>query len=256
MPNITYVGGLISDTYMVHFHEHQTYELVYYTRGKGQVKIGNELVDFEPGTLTLIAPRIPHSDYADGGFQNLHFNVKNPGLPVGRYLVLQDSENQDIYRVIRQMQVEYHLKRRNWEPLVDSFYDVLYQYLVSFSGGEVQNPYVDRIVRDMIVNLSNPDYNLRESIEALPFNAQYFRELFKKNTGLTPIHYLLAKRMEYAKTLIRGRGIHGYPFKEIALLCGYRDPYYFSRQFKLFTGLSPQKWEEQNEDLEISQQKM
>lgn len=145
------------------------------------------------------------------------------------------------------MQVEYHLKRRNWETLVDSFYDVLYQYLVSFSdSGAKQNAYVERIIRDIIVNISNPDYCLRTAIEKLPFNAQYFHELFKKNTGITPSRYLLQKRMEYAKSLIRGRSVHGYALKEIALLCGYHDPYYFSRQFKAYTGLSPQKWENQN----------
>ncbi|MBP3388412.1 MAG: AraC family transcriptional regulator, partial [Clostridia bacterium] len=34
-----------------------------------------------------------------------------------------------------------------------------------------------------------------------------------------------------------------YSIQEIAFLCGYLDPYYFSRVFRKYTGQSPRSWE-------------
>lgn len=242
LKNIQYVGGLFSDTYRVHEHIHQTYELVYYTHGRGKVRIGEETVDFSPGVLTIIAPRIPHTDYADGGFQNLHVNIQHPGFPVSSHLVIHDSENRDIFKILFQIHSEYHYKRQNWEALVDSLYEVIHQYLLAFLQQTPMDNYVERVVHEIIQNISNPSYDIRETIRSLPYHPNYFRERFLKQVGDTPNRYLTKKRMENARELIRTRKLSGYSFQEIALLCGYQDAYYFSRLFRQYTGLSPRQW--------------
>ena len=51
--------------------------------------------------------------------------------------------------------------------------------------------------------------------------------------------YLKEKRLEYALTLIKS-GITG--TAELAELCGYKDPLYFSKCFKKFTGRTPTEY--------------
>ena len=242
MENVTYVGGLFNDTYRVHEHIHKTYELVYYTMGTGHVRIGGVNIDFSPGTITLIAPEIPHTDYASGGFQNLYFHLLHPGIPIHGYVVVKDNESKDILKILLQMHSEYHLKRQNWGALVDSLYAVLHQYLLAFMETKALNPYVEHMLHEIIANLSNPSFDLREAIDSMPFHPNYFRDLFAKETGYTPNQYLTAKRMEYAQELILSKALSGYSFKEIALLCGYNDAYYFSRLFRQYTGYSPKDW--------------
>ncbi|HIS69974.1 MAG TPA: AraC family transcriptional regulator [Candidatus Gallacutalibacter stercoravium] len=242
MDNITYINGLFCDTYRVEPHLHKTYELVYYTQGNGHVRFDGVEESFSPGTVTLIAPGVRHTDFSATGFRNLHLNLLRPGIPVDRYLIAQDSDRRDIYSILLQMHNEYHLKRSNWRELVNCLYDVLLQYLLAFGKASPKSPYVEQLMHDMIDNLSNPFYQVGQAIAAFPFNPNYFRQIFQKEMGCTPSQYLIGKRMEYAKELIRAKGLSGYSFQQIALLCGYNDSYFFSRTFKKHTGLSPRSW--------------
>lgn len=59
---------------------------------------------------------------------------------------------------------------------------------------------------------------------------------FKKELGTTPSQYLILLRLRYAKQLLLN---HPYSVTEIAELCGYSNPYYFTNAFHRYSGMSP-----------------
>lgn len=59
---------------------------------------------------------------------------------------------------------------------------------------------------------------------------------FKHELGTTPSQYLILLRLRYAKQLLLN---HSYNITEIAELCGYTNPYYFTNAFRRYTGMSP-----------------
>ncbi len=67
-------------------------------------------------------------------------------------------------------------------------------------------------------------------------SASHFFWLFKQATGDTPIQFLIRARMRRAQTLLQETGL---TVKEIAAQLGYRDEFYFSRQFKSYYGSAP-----------------
>jgi AraC-like DNA-binding protein len=67
-------------------------------------------------------------------------------------------------------------------------------------------------------------------------SGDHLRYLFRKEYGVGPIHYLLRKRIEYAERLLTTTDKK---VQEIARLCGFDDPAYFSRLFKHHNGSSP-----------------
>ena len=67
-----------------------------------------------------------------------------------------------------------------------------------------------------------------------------FRDLFRRQFGMTPNRYITFKRIEYAKALLSAGGIS---VTEVSELCGFSDVYYFSKVFKKMTGISPSAWE-------------
>jgi AraC-like DNA-binding protein len=69
------------------------------------------------------------------------------------------------------------------------------------------------------------------------FSEKYFRSMFKKQYGATPMEYQLKARMEYARFLLES----GQTVKMVALSTGYPDPYSFSKQFKLKMGYPPNR---------------
>ncbi|GBF72137.1 hypothetical protein PA598K_00373 [Paenibacillus sp. 598K] len=72
--------------------------------------------------------------------------------------------------------------------------------------------------------------------EMFGMKPKYFSYLFHKFTGIRPIPYLIRYRMNRARELILYSELS---IREIAAQVGYYDPYYFSRLFKKYMGMSP-----------------
>ena len=64
----------------------------------------------------------------------------------------------------------------------------------------------------------------------------HFRRLFKRETGVSPLQYQLLRRLRRGTELLRSTNLS---VAEIAELCGFEDPFYFSRLFKRRCFLTP-----------------
>jgi YesN/AraC family two-component response regulator len=70
-------------------------------------------------------------------------------------------------------------------------------------------------------------------------NYDYINRMFKKLTGHTITHYINKVRINHAKELIEATHLS---FGEIGYLTGLNDPFYFSKVFKKYVGLSPNQY--------------
>ncbi|PAD80446.1 AraC family transcriptional regulator [Paenibacillus campinasensis] len=101
-------------------------------------------------------------------------------------------------------------------------------------------PQIQRTVKQMI-NYMTSQYAHPVSIEqmcaSLGYNRAYLSRIFKKETGMTPVAYLLKLRIDQSKRLLRERP--ELSVEQVSASVGLTDPLYFSRQFKRFFGQSP-----------------
>ena len=81
--------------------------------------------------------------------------------------------------------------------------------------------------------------SLENVADYIGLNASYFSKLFKDTTGISFVQYLERKRMEEAINMIKNTNMM---ISEIGLKIGYNSPNYFSKVFKKFTGLTPDKY--------------
>lgn len=99
---------------------------------------------------------------------------------------------------------------------------------------------VKRTVKQMIHFMSS-QYAHPVSIEqmcgSLGYNRAYLSRVFKQETGLSPVTYLLKLRIEKSRQLLRERP--ELSVEQISSSVGLTDALYFSRQFKRFCGQSP-----------------
>lgn len=76
--------------------------------------------------------------------------------------------------------------------------------------------------------------------ESCALSEAYFRKLFKKIHGVSPIQYIIDLKLDFASHLLQS-GL--YTVGETAQRSGFSDPKYFSRIFKAHFGLSPKEYQ-------------
>lgn len=82
---------------------------------------------------------------------------------------------------------------------------------------------------------------VEELAERAAYGVNYFTRLFTQRIGKTPVAFLIECRIDRAKELLSTSRLS---IKQIASALGYRDLFYFSRQFKRVTGRPPAQWRE------------
>jgi AraC family transcriptional regulator of arabinose operon len=71
----------------------------------------------------------------------------------------------------------------------------------------------------------------------------HFYRKFKQATGSTPIDWLRRERINHARRRLLESGD---PIKQISEQVGYNDPFFFSRDFKRYTGVAPKDYRSQH----------
>jgi AraC-like DNA-binding protein len=67
----------------------------------------------------------------------------------------------------------------------------------------------------------------------------HFSRAFKHSVGLSPMEYVVVRRVERAKTMISETRE---PLAEVALACGFADQAHLNRRFRDIVGISPGRW--------------
>ncbi len=97
----------------------------------------------------------------------------------------------------------------------------------------------------LAMNIFRKNYMYKISVssiaESLGLDRSYFSNLFKSDTGRSPNRYILELRMEKALELL---SFEKYSVSVIAVSVGYKDLFSFSRAFKNYYGVPPQKFHE------------
>ena len=110
-------------------------------------------------------------------------------------------------------------------------------YATLFGEKKSEHDYVRR-VQDYIRAVYMQDLRVEDIAGSMNLDRRYLSRFFKKKTGMTVQEYLIHVRMEEAKRwLLQGKSV-----SEAAMLCGYQDPFNFSKMFKRRFGVSPGAW--------------
>ena len=225
-------------------HSHPVWEIVIFLKGTGVIAVGEEKYPFRPGMIVCQPPDVPHGTQADGEYQDMYVSLQGFVLPPGGGIVFEDGEGKRFETLFKMLNEVFHQRKANWRAVSDSLADAMYQLLAGWAVGRTESPMVENAVREMVLNLSNPDFNPAALAERSGYCADHFRRCFRASVGMTPQQYMIHLRMEHARRLLSG-GV-GQSIRQTALLSGYQDPYYFSRAFRRHTGMSPSEYAEKS----------
>lgn len=232
------VAGISPDTLTAYrMHAHAVWELVVFLKGSGIHTVGEKQIRFQPGTIVCQPPDVPHGTVGDGEYQDMYVQLEGFAPPVRDAVpVFEDDGEKRFETLLRMLYQSFHTREGNWRALVNALSEALCQLLICRVGGSRDlPPEVDSAVRTMVLNIANADFQLENVIENSGYCADHFRRRFREATGQTPSRYMISLRMEHAKRLLSG----GHSVRQAALMSGYRDPYYFSKLFRQYAGVSP-----------------
>jgi AraC-like DNA-binding protein len=94
-------------------------------------------------------------------------------------------------------------------------------------------------IHDAILEDPSREWSVPAMAHAAALSTSQFSRLFRQSFGRSPARCVLEARVGRAGVLLRESSA---PVGEIADALGYRDIFYFSRQFKALTGMTPSAW--------------
>lgn len=106
------------------------------------------------------------------------------------------------------------------------------------SHGNYEINMMRRIIDRMEHSLSE-EYNADNYAKMLHISVSRFNHLFKEQMGISPYSYYMNLRIINASTLLESTDLQ---IKDIAQMCGYQDPMYFTQAFKKAVGITPSKF--------------
>ena len=225
-------------------HTHDCWELVLCIQGESRLQVGERIIPFTPGVIVCQPPHLLHGLIETKGYQDLWIQVEDFAPPIPDEVpVFADDGGKRFFLLAQMMHEAFFTRDVNQEKLIGALWNALYQLLCSKATENTYSPVVQQLMQDMIRNFALRDYSLSDTIRATGYCVDYMRRLFHAETGCTPMEYLTRLRIENARRLLALPNGGGHSVRQVALLCGYDDPYYFSRLFRRHTGCSPREYQ-------------
>src|SRR5690625_1715647 len=239
-------GKLLSDEGL-HDQRLQNHDFIVKTKGNRTITIdGVAQRTSQHESLIIHAPKrsiltIVCKDSLE--YYKLSYHVRpNPArLVEPSIFILKPRNTLFLFETANQLVKEFHLKEADSFLFVSLFYRFLYSIRKELHAEEETKPVFS--LADQVIEWIGHRYKEQITLEGLAVAFQYsvkhLSRLVKKQTGMSPIQYLIHVRMEKAKAMLENTDAK---LNEVAKQAGYNDLFYFSSQFKKNIGMSPSKY--------------
>jgi AraC-like DNA-binding protein len=107
----------------------------------------------------------------------------------------------------------------------------------------------ERRAKELLSASLSGEVSLKEVAQQCGLSVSHFARAFRETTGLAPHQWLIRRRVEVAKALLRNPNML---LTEVALMCGFADQSHFTRVFSRIVGISPGAWR-RNCEIDVDQ---
>ena len=234
-------------------HTHNHTELFYIVSGKGQFLIQDQVFPVGVNNLVIINPDVPHTEDSLNA-QPLEYIVLGiDGIQLatnensnGEFCILDHFESVEISSCLRNILREMELKHPGYEDICQAYMEILIIRLMRNTPVTVQaepqgltpNRQCTAVKRYIDLHFKEP-LTLELLAEEAHMNKYYLSHVFKREFGISPINYMLSRRLEESKYLLAETDL---PLSQIARLLGFSSLSYFSQVFRKTQGTSPMEF--------------
>lgn len=236
------------------FHSHSFNELFYVLEGEGTFCSEEDRVPIKKDTLIMINPNIRHTEtssttkplrYIVLGIDNLQFTFHNDG-ELNNYSVFDMQTHQHIILpILQSMLEEARQKNKSYQQICQHYLTILLLRITRITGDHFSLythkniPGECEYIKHYMDSNYQKDITLSMLSDLAHRNKFYLSHMFTKAYGISPINYLLERRILFSKDLLRNSN---YNITEIAQRSGFSSANYFTQSFKKSTGLTPRNY--------------
>ena len=109
--------------------------------------------------------------------------------------------------------------------------------------GGIAKPRLNRVLEYIAANLPS-EIRLEDLAAVAGLSVFHFARAFRESTGITPHQYVLQRRIDSVKTLLRSRN---WNLEAIASATGFADASHLTKAFRRHTGTTPKTWQQQRD---------
>jgi AraC-like DNA-binding protein len=234
-------------------HTHNHMELFFIVGGKGQFLIDDRLHPVDVNNLVIINPNVTHTEvslnaqpleYIVLGIEGVELAASSASD--GQFSILDRYESVEISGCLRNILREMEQKNTGYEDVCQAYMEILIIRLMRTTTLAVPTePQAISTNRQCAAVRRYIDLHFKEALtleqlaEEGHMNKFYLSHAFKREYGVSPINYMISRRIEESKYLLAETDLS---LSQIAQLLGFSSLSYFSQVFHRSQEISPKEY--------------
>lgn len=232
-------------------HTHGCAELFFITDGHGRFRTQTEEFPVSMRDLIIINTNVLHTELSQEDSPLEYIVLGIDGLEAmagasGCTMLHLHSGWEALTACLELMLEEAHAAQPGYEQVCSALLSVVLIRLARLEGvalsEEPSGPRVSRecsLVRRYIDNHFKENLTLEQLAELAHLNKYYLAHTFRREFGVSPINYLISRRIEESRFLLRETD---HTLSLIAQMLGFSSLSYFSQCFRRLEGMSPMEY--------------
>ena len=228
-------------------HAHSYAELFYIVGGDGQFRIEDQLYPVQSNQLVIVNPNVIHTEVSYDAHPLEYIVLGIEGLELSgseensRHRILDYQGSGHILTCLRHILQETRDAQPGYEAVCQAYMEILILRLMrstSFSlvPATAGSSHQCAAVRRYIDTHYKEPLTLELLAQEAHMNKYYLAHSFKAEYGISPISYLISRRIEESRYLLRETDMS---LSQIARILGFSSASYFSQSFRRAQGVSP-----------------
>ena len=169
---------------------------------------------------------------------NKNYPVKEQGCSIANYY----EYKHEVLFYLKTILMEVKARDAEYQSLCQNLLEVLLINLMRRANISLKSSPVNKANKDCVYIEKYIDAHFKEDItldtlsELTFLNKYHIVHAFKQYKGISPINYMIQKRIQEAKVLLSTTNLQ---ISEISIIIGFTSQSYFAQAFKKATGISP-----------------
>lgn len=241
-------------------HTHKHTELFFIIDGKGQFLIQDQVFPVEANSMIIINPNILHTETSLNAqpLEYIVFGISGIELAINEdftspFSIVNNLESKEITSCLQNILREIELKHTGFQDICQAYAEILIVQLMRNASVSIpvdpqaisNNRQCAAVKRYIDIHFKEP-LTLEILAREAHMNKYYLSHTFKREYSVSPIHYMISRRIDESKYLLAETDLS---MSQIAQILGFSSLSYFSQVFRKTQKISPMEFRQNSKNL-------